>query len=173
LAGVLVILQRSLIREIRIELREAVAVNCCVRKAGEGADAWDTWTVARPGDELEFLVKFENASDRTLRNVVVGNNLPKYMAYVGGSTELRNGAFPSGTPIRSDNIVHGGINVGNYHPGAVGYARFTALVDPIAVYEKGGTYDLRNVGIVRPEGLTEHYNVAKVLLDVQADGVAS
>jgi uncharacterized repeat protein (TIGR01451 family) len=167
LVGVLVILERSLLAEIRRD-RPDVIVNCYVRRTGQGKGAWDTWTVARPEDELEFLVRFENSSRRTLKNVTVGNNLPKYLSYVDGSTELRNGAYPSGVSVESDNVANGGIDVGHYGPGAVGYVLFAARADPVSAYENPRTYDIRNVGIARPKGLSEHFNIAKVLLDVRA-----
>lgn len=167
LIGVLVILERSLLAEIRRD-RPEVIVNCYVRRAGQGTGAWDTWTVARPEDKLEFLVRFENSARRTLKNVAVGNNLPKYLSYVDGSTELCNGAHPSGVSIESDNVSNGGIDVGHYGPGAAGYVLFAARADPASAFKKLGTYDIRNVGIARPEGLSEHFNIAKVLLDVRA-----
>lgn len=166
LVGVLLILERSLVGEIR-RGRPKVRINCDVRREGQGSSAWDTWTEARPDDTLEFLIRFENSSDRTLKNVIVGDNLPKYLCYVDGSTELRNGAFPSGVSIESDNIAEGGIDVGHYEPGAVGYVLFAARTNPVSAYKRPGTYDIRNVGIVRAEGVDEHYNVAKVLLDVR------
>lgn len=165
LVGVLLIVERSLVAEIR-KSRPGVIVKCYVRM--RGSSEWDTWTVARPDDALEFLIRFDNPTDRTLKNVAVGNNLPKYLSYVEGSTELRCGAFPSGTSIESDNVTKGGIDVGHYEPGAVGYVLFAARVDPASAFERLGTYDVRNVGVVRPADLTEHHNIAKVLIDVRS-----
>lgn len=165
LVGVLLIVERSLIAEIR---KNQPIVKCYVRRRGQGTREWDTWAVARPEDILEFLIRFENPTDRAFRNVAVGNNLPKYLSYVEGSTELRCGAFPSGTSIESDNVIDGGIDVGHYEPGAVGYVMFSARVDPASAFERSGTHDVRNVGVVRPGDLAEQHNVSKVLLDVQS-----
>jgi uncharacterized repeat protein (TIGR01451 family) len=166
LVGVLFVAEGLLVRHIVAAQREAVTLNCFARKVGGGADAWDAWTVARPGDELELLLEFKNSGETTLRDVSVGNNLPKYLSYVAGSTQLRNGANPGGIAITSDNITHGGVDVGSYKPGAVGYVWLRAQVDRISAFDKIGTYDLRNVGVVRPAGMNEYYNVAKILVDV-------
>ncbi len=165
LVGVLFIIQRSLVTEIKA-LRGPVAVNAYVRHSGEGASEWRQLVVVRPGQRVEILIRFKNLGPETLKDVAVGNNLPRYTSYVNGSTRLRNGAHPSGLTLDSDNITRGGINVGNYGAGSVGYVLFRARLDPVTAYEKVGTYDLRNVGIVRPEGLNEVYNVAQILVEV-------
>lgn len=166
LVGALFLIEPLLVRQIRELQREAVTVNVYVRRSGGGAEAWDVWTVVRPNEEVEYSVRFENVGDRTLRDVMVADNLPKYMSYVKRSTRLRNGANPLGLAIDNENITRGGINVGHYEPGAVGYVCFRAVVDPISAFEKIGTYDIRNVGVVRPAGVNEHHNIAKVLIDV-------
>ena len=164
LVGVLFIVQRSLVTEI--QTLRPVAVNVYVRHPGGGAEDWRELVVLRPGQRVEILVRFKNLSSETLRDVVVGDNLPSYISYVRGSTRLQNGAHPSGLTLTSDNITRGGVNVGNYAPGSVGYVLLRARADPVEVYEKVGTYELANVGIVRPARFNEFYNSAKILVDV-------
>lgn len=175
LVGAIFILEPLLVRHVaRVaeRPREDVSVQVYVRKRGAGTDDWDNWTIARPGDELEYMIRFKNEGTHTLRTVMVGNNLPKYHNYLPGTTGLRNGAFPAGVEIESDNITRGGIDVGHYDSGAVGYVRFAATLDPINAFAKLGDYDVRNVGVVRPAGMNEHFNVAKVLI-VAGDGASS
>lgn len=166
LVGALFIIEPLLVRHIRELQGEVVTVNAYVRRSGGGAEAWDVWTVVRPNEELEYGIRFENVGDRTLRDVMVGDNLPNYMSYVKRSARLRNGANPLGVAMENENITRGGINVGHYEPGAVGYVCFRAVVASISAFEKIGTYDVRNVAVVRPAGMNEHYNIAKVLIDV-------
>jgi hypothetical protein len=113
------------------------------------------------------MIKFKNEGNTQLNNVMVGDNLPKYNAYVNGSTKLNNGANPNGLDITNDNITKGGINVGNYLPGAVGYVLIKVKLDPIQAYPKCGAYDVRNVGVVRPAGMNEFYNTAQVIINVE------
>lgn len=133
----------------------AVSITKEVRVVGQ--DQWVTENTANPGDILEYLITFKNEGNTQLRNVVVGDNMPPNVTYVRGSTMIKNGAFPSGTSAGSDNITTGGIDVGNYNPGAVGYVWFRVQINPNLA---PGSYELRNVGIVRPEGMNEFYNVA-------------
>ena len=133
---------------------DVVSVVKEVRKLGE--KTWVTQNSAKPGETLEYRIRFKNEGNTTLRNVVVGDNMPAHVTYVPGTTKLLNGANPTGISISSNNITTGGIDVGNYEPGAVGYVWFQAKIDP----NLKGNYDLTNVGVVRPEGMNEHWNKA-------------
>jgi uncharacterized repeat protein (TIGR01451 family) len=154
--------------QVRV-VADVVSVNKFVRHQGEDANAWSTSTEAEPGDNLEYLIRFKNEGNTRLEDIAVGDNLPKYNSYVNGSTNLRNGANPNGIKITSDNITKGGIDVGDYMPGAVGYVWFTAKLDDKHAYEKCGVYDVRNVGVVRPKGMNEFYNTAIVKINVECD----
>ena len=169
LVGVLVILEKSVVRKVTEATSGALRVNSYVRNRNRYSDAWHTWTPARPGDAIEYLIWFENLGPDRLQDVVVGNNLPKYHNYIPGTTMLRNGANPSGLHLSSDNVIAGGINVGHYEPGAVGYVWFTAQLDSTEAYKKLGSYELRNFGVVRPSGMNEQYSATKVLIDVNTE----
>lgn len=139
----------------------SVSITKQVRLLGE--KDWKVENTAKPGDTLEYLITFKNEGNTQLKNVVVGDNMPAYVSYVKGTTQLKNGANPNGVKITSDNITTGGIDVGNYNPGAVGYVWFAAKIDSNL---QPGDYTLKNVGIVRPEGMNDFYNVAITKLHV-------
>lgn len=126
-----------------------------VRKAGE--TAWTTSNTANPGDTLEYMLTIKNTGNTSLKNVIAGDNLPPHMTYVNGSTKLKNALNPNGVAIKSDNITKGGINIGDYAPGSVAYVIFQVKVDSNL---NPGCTDFKNVGVVRPEGMNEFYNVA-------------
>lgn len=152
--------------QVRVKA-DVVSINKYVRHAGQGPDDWTTSTNAKPGEDLEYMIKFKNEGNTQLNHVAVADNLPKYHKYVAGTTKLKNGANPNGINISSNNVTTGGIDVGSYMPGAVGYVWFTVKLAPLEGYEKCNlTYDLRNVGIVKPEGMNEFYNTAQVLVNV-------
>lgn len=140
---------------------DSVSITKKVRLLGE--KDWKVENSAKPGDSLEYLITFKNEGNTVLNKVVVGDNMPAYVTYVKGTTQLKNGANPNGIKITSDNIVTGGIDVGNYNPGAVGYVWFQAKIDKNL---KPGNYTLKNVGIVRPEGMNDFYNVAITKINV-------
>jgi uncharacterized repeat protein (TIGR01451 family) len=141
----------------------AVSITKKVRKVGE--TEWKLNNEAKAGDTLEYLITFKNEGNTVLKNVKVGDNLPPHMTYVNGSTMLKNGANPNGIKITSDNITKGGIDVGNYNPGAVGYVWFQVKIDPNL---PAGCHEFKNVGIVRPEGMNEFFNVATTKVCVNA-----
>ena len=155
---------------VTIQIRskaDVVSVNKYVRHVGQTSADWATTATAKPGDDLEYMIKYKNEGNTQLNNIMVGDNLPKYNKYVGGTTKLQNGNFPTGTTVASDNVTTGGINTGNYLPGAVGYVWFKVKLDSSTAFEKCGDYDIRNVGVVRPEGMNEFYNTAQVIIKVE------
>lgn len=121
---------------------------------------WELKNTAVPGDKLDYMIRFENKGNTTLKNVIVGDNLPDYLSYVPGTTRIYTTNHPSGIAAESDNVYKGGINVGNYAPGSTGYVVFTAVVDSKNKFATCGVYTLKNVGVVRPEGMNEFYNTA-------------
>ncbi|MFO0955691.1 MAG: DUF11 domain-containing protein [Candidatus Saccharibacteria bacterium] len=139
----------------------AVSITKQVRVLGE--KDWKTENTAKAGDTLEYLISFKNEGNTTLNNVIIADNMPANVTYVPGTTMIKNGANPNGTKINSDNITKGGVNVGNYTPGANGYVWFQAKIDSNL---KPGNYTFKNVGIVKPEGMGEYFNAAQTKVSV-------
>lgn len=121
---------------------------------------WEVKNTATPGQKMDYMIRFENKGNTVLENVTVGDNLPDYMSYIPGSTRIINGNNPTGVAAGTDNVYQGGIRVGDYAPGAVGYVVFTVKLDEKAKFATCGVYTLKNVGVVRPEGMNEFYNTA-------------
>ncbi|HET6622586.1 MAG TPA: LPXTG cell wall anchor domain-containing protein [Candidatus Saccharimonadales bacterium] len=121
---------------------------------------WKLTNSAKPGDKLDYMIRFENKGNTVLNDVVVGDNLPDYMKIVPGTTYIINGNNPKGVAAGTDHVVSGGIDVGDYNPGAAGYVVFSVQIDPINKFAKCGVYTLKNVGVVRPSGMNEFYNTA-------------
>lgn len=121
---------------------------------------WVTKNSVKPSAKLDYMIRFENKGNTTLNNVIVGDNLPDYMEYVPGSTYLYNTNNPGGMKITTDNVYKGGINVGSYKPGSTGYVVFSVKVNDKNKFAQCGVYTLKNVGVVRPEGMNEFYNTA-------------
>ena len=163
--------QSTITVEARVK-SDAVAINKYVRNLEhDNTDDWETadWEVkneAEPGDELQYMIRFENRGNTDLHNVVVGDNLPDYMSFVDDSTTIVNGHHPDGVDAETDNVYQGGIDVGHYAPGAAGYVIFNTEIDESNVFAECGTYTLKNVGIVRPEGMNEFYNTAHTDVDI-------
>ena len=158
----------TVIIQVRV-VADVVSVNKFVRHKGGDVKDWKTTIDALPGDQLEYMIRFKNEGNTVLNDVVVADNLPKYNKYTNGSTILINSNYPTGTPIASDNVAKGGINVGNYSPSAVGMVQFSVQLDGTTAYAKCGIYDTRNVGIVKPKDMIEYYNTAQVKINNKCD----
>jgi uncharacterized repeat protein (TIGR01451 family) len=125
----------------------------------KGQTEWVKNNTAKPGETLEYQIAYKNAGNTPQNKVVIGDNLPPKLAYVPGSTYLKNTTNPNGVKYNSDNIVSGGIVVGDYLPGGAAYVKFDVKI-PEAKDLACGKTEFRNVGIARPEGMNEFYNTA-------------
>jgi len=125
----------------------------------DGDSDWEYEVSAEPGDIVNYLITIKNEGTTRLNNVIVRDSLSPSMRYIAGSARLFNSGYPNGIAI-SDNIVNGGVNIGNYNPGAWAYVGIKAVVSPSI--ECGRNYSLRNIGIVRADGMGEYYNDAYV-----------
>lgn len=145
---------------VTVKLRvktEMVGITKQVRISGE--KEWKTDNVAKAGDTLEYRIRFSNDGNSVLKDVVIADNMPGYVSYVTGSTMLTNTNYPNGSTV-SDNLTKGGINVGDYAPGSVGYVTFKGKIDPKI---PAGEHTLKNVAGVKVGSLMkENYATTKV-----------
>lgn len=137
---------------------ENVKVNLYVRPAAGGC-----WTLEHsptsPGDHLSYLLRYENVSDDVQRDVAISLNLPPGVRLVPGTTTIVNGNHPDGRSAETNALDSGGIDIGNYNPGAVGYVIVDAALPPAGELQCGHT-TFTTVGVARPIELNEHYNTA-------------
>lgn len=134
------------------------SVNKQVRKEGE--KEWKENVTVNPGDTVEYNVTFTNTSGIELKNVVVGDVLPSNQTYIAGSTMLANATFPNGTEA-NDGITTGGLDIGNYSPGANAFVKFKAKVAG-AEQLQCGTHNMVNKAVVQPKDEQSKEDTASV-----------
>jgi len=88
---------------------------------------WKETEAVKPGDSVDYLVTYKNTGTTDQNNVVINDILPAGVTYTSGTTSVANATNPSGIKV-GDNVTKGGINIGNYSPGAAAYIKFTAKV---------------------------------------------
>lgn len=96
-----------------------------VRKSG--TSAWQESAAVKAGDRVEYLLSYKNTGTTEQKDVVLKDVLPKGLTYVSGTAKLANASSPNGRTI-GDGIGAGGVNIGNYAPGANAFLTFTAQV---------------------------------------------
>jgi uncharacterized repeat protein (TIGR01451 family) len=106
-----------------------------VRKTGE--TTWQTSEDVNPGDSLDYLITYQNTGTTQQDDVVIKDVLPAGISYTADTTYLANGLNPKGVKVNNE-IINGGINIGNYAPSATAYIKFNASV--------AGNYSLFNCG---------------------------
>lgn len=92
-----------------------------------GVAGWKETETVNPGENVDFLITYKNTGTTAQNNVVINDLLPAGMTYVEGSTSVANTTNPNGIKV-GDNITKGGINIGNYAPGATAFIKFVAKV---------------------------------------------
>lgn len=134
-----------------------------VEKANQ-TGAYATQINANPGDVLRYRISYTNTGNTMQKNVVIRDNLPKGMTLVPNTTRLTNDTKPApGALVASNDVVNGGLIIGNYAPSTAPLAYVTFEVQvPAAEALKCGNNEFINVGVVRPEGMNEYYNTANV-----------
>lgn len=134
-----------------------VAINKKERIAG--TSTWTTDMTAKPGDTIEYYIEVRNAGNTKLNNVIVRDSFPPRLDYLEGSAKMKNTLVPNGVQI-SDNLINGGVNIGNLLPGANTIIYLNAKVPQTT--SPTGNYTFTNVGVVKSDELHEFYNTAIV-----------
>jgi uncharacterized repeat protein (TIGR01451 family) len=143
--------------QVRV-LVPGVSVDKYVRAVG---GTFATSMTAKPGDTVQYEIAYKNTGNSTENNVIIRDNLPPNTTLVPGTTKLKNSTYPNGTLLNSDAVTTNGINITSYNPGAAGYVLFDVKM-PAEEKLQCGVNQFRNVGIAKPEGMSEYYNTADV-----------
>lgn len=131
-----------------------------VRKKGE--TTWQDKIVAKLGEEVDFLISYQNTGTTEQKDVVIKDALPKGMSGVAGSVSLANSANPKGAPA-SDAVYTNGANVGVYAPKGTAFVKLSAKVND--QLEKCGVNELVNYAtVITPNGNKQ--DTATVTVDV-------
>jgi len=120
---------------------------------------WANNNTAKPGDTMKYRIEYENTGNTVQKNVVIRDSLPAHLTLVPGTTKLYNATYPQGSAVASNDVVNGGIVIGNYGAGSNAYLMFEAKVDDADKLQCGAT-EIRNVGVARPESMNEYYNTS-------------
>jgi len=132
----------------------------------EGESEWKDENTAKPGDNLAYLIRFENIGTTKLTNMIIRDSMPSStsMSYVNGSTKLYAGSSTVAEAM-PDGVIAGGINIGNWNAGSDGYVRFNAKIKSDL---SAGTHVFKNVGIAKADGVPEVWDEVKTTVTVNA-----
>ncbi len=124
--------------------------------------AWSNAVNVTPGTRVHYRIVYTNTSKTTQKNVVFRDNLPPDVSIVPSTTMLKNSANPNGIISQSSTGISGnGVVLGNYGPGANAIVTFDATMPSTSNTECGKTI-MTNVGVARPEGMSESFNSSVV-----------
>jgi len=135
-----------------------------VRKSG--TTEWKQSVAAKAGDNVDYLVKYQNTGATTQDKVVVVDKLPTGMSLVANSTYLKNSNHPTNDfkPANQTGIVSGGLSIGNHGAGGASYVKFSAKV-PESAKLKCGPNVLKNWAYGAPAGSQPSEDDADVTVD--------
>jgi uncharacterized repeat protein (TIGR01451 family)/LPXTG-motif cell wall-anchored protein len=119
-----------------------------VRKTGE--KEWQNGETVNPDSNIDYLITYKNTGTTQQNDVVIKDTLPNGVSYTKDSTFLANSLNPSGVKV-NDEIVNGGINIGNYAPNSTAYIKFSAKVASNINLLNCGQNDLNNYAEARTD----------------------
>lgn len=93
-----------------------------------GTKDWKDDVTVNKGDKVEYRLSYKNTGTVEQTDVVMKDVLPKGITYLTGQTDLINSLVPNGKRM-GDGIYGGGVNIGNYNPGANAFLYFFATID--------------------------------------------
>ena len=149
-AGSVTVLARVMVPGVKIVKQSEVA--------GQ-TNKWSDNNTASPGDMMKYMITYQNTGNTTQKSVIIRDSLPPHMTLVPNSTYLYNSNNANGVLYNSNNVVNGGIVIGDYAPGAGAYVIFSVKIDDASKLACGNN-DFRNVGVAHPQGMNEYYNTA-------------
>jgi len=144
---------------ITVQVRvNAPSVSIVKKVKVEGTSEWKYDIEARPGDLLAYSIYVKNEGNVMLNDLVIRDALPQGLTFVSGSAKLFNTAYPNGLTV-PDDVVKGGVIVGDYKPGSTAQIRLNARV-PQTMHEFK-CYQFENTGITKAKEVGEYYNITK------------
>ena len=136
-----------------------------------GKDTFAEEVSVNAGDKVDFVLGFKNMGSVNLNNVVIGDKLPTGLTYVPGSTQFISGHTGNKwVKSESDNVVKGGVSIGDYAPNGAGYVKFTATVADASKLECGNN-NLVNTGFAKPSGRGTIEDKASVKVSKKCENV--
>ncbi len=135
-----------------------------------GSNKWHDSITAKPGQKVDYQIYYDNTGNSNQLDVVAIDQLPSGVSMVNGSTNIKNGSYPQGKSVSSNNIVsNSGVNIGSYSPGGNAYVWFTATL-PKASKLECGLNTLVNTGTISTQN-GEKDDTATVKINKECAGV--
>lgn len=157
-SGTITFKLRVICEEPANEITE-LQMNKSVRNLTAGENSYFETTNAHEGDRVRFRINVRNTGTATLTNIILEDSLPSGLNYVSGSTCV------DGSPISSNAIVNGGLNLGNFTPGETSEVIFDAIVDYAGYYNYNGyTHTITNTSCVDSDQTGEISDCASVCI---------
>ncbi len=135
-----------------------------VRKSGE--TEWKETVAIKAGDVVDYQIRYTNTGGSAQNSVVVVDKLPAGLTLVPNSTFLKNSNHNTNDfkPENQTGIVSGGLSIGNYAAGGVGYVKFSAKASDMTQL-KCGANTLKNWAYGSPAGSPSASDDADVTID--------
>jgi hypothetical protein len=123
---------------------------------------WDAYLApVMPAATVRYLLEYRNGSRTDQDQVILRTNLAPDTLLRPDSTCLYDESNPEGLLVVSNDVSQGGLNVGNFGPGATAYLMYSLAMPPTGDIACGNT-TITTVGVAHPHGMNEFENSAQV-----------
>lgn len=117
----------------------------------DGKGDWSESLSAKPGEVLEFRIRYKNTGTTEQNNVLVNDSLPDALVHVPNTTLLVNGSTPGGVYV-SDNLFDTGLNIGRYQSGSEATLTYKVQMPSEEVLECGNNVFTNAVSVATGNG---------------------
>lgn len=93
-----------------------------------GNKGWNESVNAKVGDKVDYRLIFTNEGNTTYNDVIIKDILPSNLKFVEGSMKLVNANHKDGLVLSGNDVVAGGLNIGDYAGNTNAIVYFTAEV---------------------------------------------
>ncbi len=152
--------------KVKPQIQQTTDFNLTKMVSKKGANNWVESYKAQPGEEVDFLLSYQNVGQAQQDNVTFRDELPTGLSYVKNSTTWNNASKRNVKPTNDLALTNGtGINVGSYASKANAWVVFSAKVANKKDL-KCGKVTLTNTGRVTTGGYKKE-DTAKVTVETE------
>jgi hypothetical protein len=110
-----------------------------------------------PGDEVDVLVTFDNTSNQTESNVILGVSLAPALVVIAGTPDIYRAGSTQGSPVELSDADQNKVDMGSMSADRSGELLFSVELPP-SIAVQCGTSDYKIVGSAQIEGAKEYTN---------------
>ncbi|MDO4979259.1 MAG: hypothetical protein Q4E47_03890 [Candidatus Saccharibacteria bacterium] len=115
----------------------------------DGGNTWGQYITVKPGDTIDFKIRYHNTGTTLQKNVTAFDNMPEGLSTIPGSTFLKT---PTTQGFEKEGLFNGGLDIGDYTADQEAYITYQVLVGDESQFNCGETIVYNNSAVATKNG---------------------